>query len=204
MKQKGKLLSIMSISLFLDCSLRENTIILKVDEDVQIERVNGRLTLEKLVPTIQTLLNNKKLSYNDINYIYITEGPGSSTGLRLGMTFVKTILLLNKNIKVRVVNLYKEAMNRFKDKKVVTFDRHNDLISYEIVDKGNGEEGYQVKINKDSVDENLCKQLVFIGEECLENTQKVSVESLLLEAKLYKELTADTIGLMKPLYPYLP
>ncbi len=45
--------------------------------------------LQHLIPMIQQLLANCELSINDINGILVSEGPGSFTGIRIGMATAK-------------------------------------------------------------------------------------------------------------------
>lgn len=46
---------------------------------------------EMLVPNIKRLLEDLKISLNDIDLLAIAKGPGSFTGLRIGMTTIKAI-----------------------------------------------------------------------------------------------------------------
>lgn len=45
----------------------------------------------KLLPIIDTGLKQLKIKLNDINKIFVTTGPGSFTGIRVGVTVAKTI-----------------------------------------------------------------------------------------------------------------
>ncbi|MBI5753994.1 tRNA (adenosine(37)-N6)-threonylcarbamoyltransferase complex dimerization subunit type 1 TsaB [Candidatus Peregrinibacteria bacterium] len=53
---------------------------------------------EKLMPAIDKLLSSKKssLKFSDIQQIYVIKGPGSFTGLRVGITVANTIAYLTK------------------------------------------------------------------------------------------------------------
>lgn len=44
-----------------------------------------------IMPAIDKLLKQKKIKYTDIDYVAVTNGPGSYTGLRLGIITAKTI-----------------------------------------------------------------------------------------------------------------
>ncbi len=46
---------------------------------------------EKLLPVIDELLKSNKISANELNYIAVSIGPGSFTGLRIGLTAAKGI-----------------------------------------------------------------------------------------------------------------
>ena len=46
---------------------------------------------EKLMPNIDDLLKNNKTKYEDIKKVLVVKGPGSFTGLRVGVTVANTI-----------------------------------------------------------------------------------------------------------------
>ncbi len=46
---------------------------------------------EYLIPRLNEMLNNNKLSVNDIDQFVVTVGPGSYTGVRIAMTLVKVM-----------------------------------------------------------------------------------------------------------------
>ena len=48
---------------------------------------------EQLLPTLENLLHQAKASITDITSILVSHGPGSFTGVRLAITFVKTLAL---------------------------------------------------------------------------------------------------------------
>lgn len=51
---------------------------------------------EKLLPSIQHLLNDKKIAIKNIEEIFVIRGPGSFTGLRIGVTVANTLAYLNR------------------------------------------------------------------------------------------------------------
>jgi tRNA threonylcarbamoyl adenosine modification protein YeaZ len=51
---------------------------------------------DKLLPAIQALLEKKKTTFKDLEKIVVVRGPGSFTGLRIGVTVANTIAYLNK------------------------------------------------------------------------------------------------------------
>lgn len=46
---------------------------------------------EKLMPAIDQALQDQKISYNDLQEVYVVSGPGSFTGLRVGVTIANTL-----------------------------------------------------------------------------------------------------------------
>ncbi|MBR3006287.1 MAG: tRNA (adenosine(37)-N6)-threonylcarbamoyltransferase complex dimerization subunit type 1 TsaB, partial [Erysipelotrichaceae bacterium] len=54
---------------------------------------------EYIIPVLQQMLEEKGLTVNDIGKIVVTTGPGSYTGVRIGMTVAKVIgSLMNKEV----------------------------------------------------------------------------------------------------------
>ena len=58
---------------------------------------NGLTQSELLLPMAENLLNSLKLSFDDIELLAVTSGPGSFTGVRIGVSLVKGIAF-TKNI----------------------------------------------------------------------------------------------------------
>lgn len=58
---------------------------------------------ESLIPFVQSVLDAANLSTKNIDEIVITSGPGSYTGLRIGMAFVK-VFGLTQDVKVYTIN----------------------------------------------------------------------------------------------------
>ena len=52
---------------------------------------NGKTHSENLMPLIDEILKRNKISLGDINLIACVVGPGSFTGIRIGVSTVKAI-----------------------------------------------------------------------------------------------------------------
>lgn len=59
---------------------------------------------ELALKTIDEILNKLNISLKEIDEIIITNGPGSYTGIRVAITFAKTLSVLNPKIKIYVIN----------------------------------------------------------------------------------------------------
>ncbi len=59
---------------------------------------------ENLISMIEEGLKSTKLNYKDVNYLAASAGPGSFTGIRIGLAAAKGILLAASNIKPVCVN----------------------------------------------------------------------------------------------------
>lgn len=62
----------------------------------QVSKKHSELLLVK----VKELLIAQNLNPMDIDEIVITDGPGSYTGMRIGITFAKTFALSNTNLKI--------------------------------------------------------------------------------------------------------
>ena len=72
--------------------------------------INTGLThSETLFPNVNQLLNNNNLQVKDLSYIAVSNGPGSYTGLRIGISCALGLSIVD-NIKIRYVNTLK-ALN---------------------------------------------------------------------------------------------
>lgn len=87
--------------LFIDTHSEKVVIkIKKKDEIFEEEVLSNRSHSEVLVPTLDSVLKRSGLKLQDIDEIIVVNGPGSFTGVRMGVTIAKTIAYcLNKKIK---------------------------------------------------------------------------------------------------------
>ena len=81
--------------LILAISTSSNTCSVSILEDEncikELNIINQRTHSENLMPLIDTLFNETKLSLKDINLIACDNGPGSFTGIRIGISTVKAM-----------------------------------------------------------------------------------------------------------------
>lgn len=81
------------ISLFLDTSYHNTIIsIFKGKKELYFyEEENKQDLSEKLLPRLKEIMEGLHLYVTDIEKIYVVNGPGSFTGIRIGLTVAKTI-----------------------------------------------------------------------------------------------------------------
>ena len=60
--------------------------------------------LEVALPQVDFVINEAGIELSDLDYIAVNVGPGSFTGIRIGIATAKGILCVNKDIKVVPVN----------------------------------------------------------------------------------------------------
>lgn len=99
---------------------------------------NKNQIAEELIPLIKCAIEKNNLKFNQIDEIYLTKGPGSYTGERLGLTFAKIYALLNKNTKIYLISSLKVLSLNALDKKVLTLiDARNNACYGAIYQNGN-------------------------------------------------------------------
>lgn len=68
---------------------------------------------QKLLPMIESVMKNSHLKYKDLDYLAVTIGPGSFTGLRIALATVKGIAQVTKHKIIPVSTLESLAYNLF-------------------------------------------------------------------------------------------
>lgn len=88
------------------------------------EQLSPSMQAESLMNMIENCLNSSKLHYKDIDYLAITNGPGSFTGIRIGLAAALGISCASK-IKSVVINNF-ELLN-FRAKLQIS-KYHNSIV----------------------------------------------------------------------------
>lgn len=122
---------------------------------------------ESLVPMIENLLKLLGMEVADIDKFVIAKGPGSFTGLRIGMTIAKTLAQASKKELIPVSTLLALANNSSSDRlKVPMIDARGNRIYGAVYDKNFKEiikeDLYTIDVFKDLVN-NLDSEVELIG-----------------------------------------
>ena len=89
-------------SLFINTSTRNTVVSIVDDDEIKYLYKNDEfkdLSVE-LMPIIDEAFQNAKIKPNDIDTIFVTVGPGSFTGIRIGLAVVKTMAW---SLKIKVI-----------------------------------------------------------------------------------------------------
>ena len=93
-----------------------NTVSVALSEGINIlayaEELCPSMQAENLTLMIEEVMKKAKFSYDDLNYLAVTNGPGSFTGIRIGLAAAKGILFAKKNIKAVAVSNFEYAYFR--------------------------------------------------------------------------------------------
>ena len=145
-------------TLFLDTHNQFIIVILYIDGKV-VEMQKKESSMQHSVytmPLIQEILQTKNMTPEDLDEIIVVNGPGSFTGVRIGVTIAKTMAYL-LTIPIKVINVLEEKALMVNEnektvfeaekngKYVATFDKENHLIG-------------EYKYFKNSDFENFCKE----------------------------------------------
>lgn len=130
------------ISLFIDTHDKDINIVLYKDGLILDKNIkeSERHHSDYIMPMLKEILDRNELTVHDINEIYVVNGPGSFTGVRLGVTIAKTLAFtLNVPIKtITSLEMYAISENTTEDKLVIIddlkgvfgakFDKDNNII----------------------------------------------------------------------------
>lgn len=125
--------------LFIDASLKSLTIVLTTkDKSVSAYDDKPKETLEQMFPLITSLCKECNIKYKNIDEIYSTTGPGSTTGIRMSLTQARVFFALKPQADLYGAStldvLYKAS--NLNDALVILSDRHNTLF-YALYKNGN-------------------------------------------------------------------
>lgn len=127
------------------------------------EELRPSMQAENLMPMIEEVMKNAGCSYDDLNYLAVTNGPGSFTGIRIGLACAKGILFAKENIKgIAVSNFeyaYFRAIGQVKnyDKIYVFLNAYRNQLYLQVFDKA-GKIGKPILIDFDQAIEMLEKE----------------------------------------------
>jgi len=191
------------ISLFLDTSTSRLVIgVYKDKKQIYFENeFAGNDLSSRVLPNIQKILNSLSLKPNQVDEIYVVNGPGSFTGIRVGVTIAKT-LAWSLNKKIYVVSGLQLLATTETDKKYIVpmIDARRNCVYAGMYDKKlknilddqyiNYEELKNKIEEKCSLDE-----VEFVSYDSLENVTipNINVEKLFDLVK-FKEINAHSVN----------
>jgi tRNA threonylcarbamoyladenosine biosynthesis protein TsaB len=86
----------MNVILFIDTAKTEETRVALEINGKRFEKISTSRTLKSqtTLPLIETLLADHHLQFSDISEIQVNSGPGSFTGIRVGLSIANTLSML--------------------------------------------------------------------------------------------------------------
>lgn len=157
-----KILGVDTSSDICSVCLLENSTVIK-----ELHLNNGKTHSENLVPLLKELLDTCNITFKDINLIAINKGPGSFTGIRIGIATIKAIAQVY-NIKiVGVTSLKSLSFNEnYNNNTIISLiDARNNQV-YCGVFKNNSDDIYMATdINEvlENIRQFVDKNTIFVG-----------------------------------------
>ena len=155
------------IRLFLDTAYKHLTCILTEDNRVlaSYSEICFKHQSEQVFVALEKIFEEAKVSRKDVDEIYITEGPGSYTGVRIAMTIAKTISSLRDLdlYTISTLQLYSAGLPDC----LVIMNARADRAYHGVYDMGKAvEEDSVSQLSEISLDhENLIGDLYLFGKE---------------------------------------
>ena len=110
-----------------------------LDDDKLIDEINldnGRTHSENLMPLVDEIIRKNNIAVNDIEFIACCVGPGSFTGIRIGVSSIKAIAEVLKVKLAQVTSLETLAANVENEETIVSLiDARNNQVYCGIFDK---------------------------------------------------------------------
>ena len=125
------------ISLFIDTSSSAAVVALYNNEKpiLIIKEENMQDISSHIMPMIDKLFSNNNLKINQVNKIFVVNGPGSFTGLRIGVTIAKTLAWSLKIPVVPISSLEVLASTTFESDYIIPYiDARRDFVFAGIYD----------------------------------------------------------------------
>ena len=189
------LLAIESSSRKLSIGLKKEAKITKLFSDKINDSANSLPVLS------EKIIKDASLSFQDLDAICISSGPGSFTGLRVGMSYAKGIALA-LNIPVIPISTFDIlAYNNFTSLSVVIFSHGNTfyVCDYNIKNKKLFKSGLAKSILKEDL-LNLKTKIIFNGpDRIFKNlkSQKLEIEFANLSIENLLQIALDNFKLLK-------
>lgn len=96
-------------TLYIDTHFADLVLAIFKDDEILCEKkVNSNFTSESTIPLLKEVLDESNLELKDLKEIIVISGPGSFTGVRIGIVIAK-IIAYSLNISVKTLS-YLEAM----------------------------------------------------------------------------------------------
>ena len=141
------------ITLFIDTS----------SSDVSIAILKGQKILQKIIKTtqnkhsevavelIEEILNKSSITPKEVNRIMVVTGPGSFTGLRIGVTIAKVYAYVENIEVIEISSLKQRAISTPHDICLSLIDAHHDNYYIGLYDKDNNSIIKEQFTNKEKV-----------------------------------------------------
>ena len=183
------------ITLFIDTSTTTLTVALIKDNKVLEEStVSSSEHSKYTMPEIEKLFKNNNIEPKSVNKIMVTNGPGSFTGIRIGVTIAKTYAwACNINIvPISTLKAYALSFNNY-DYYVPMIDARRKCVYAGIYDRDYNEVMNDTYISIDELKEKVkdLNNICFISND---NIKNIDIENVKLDVQKIYDYYKDSVG----------
>ena len=171
-----------------------------LDDEVLIDKNelnNGRTHSENLMPLIDELLKRNNIKIKDINLLACSVGPGSFTGIRIGVASIKAIAEVLK-IKVAGVTSLETLAKNVKDADTIVslIDARNNQVYCGIFDRKYNKNEEYIADDINEVIKNLKKydKITFVGSGAVLHKDLLKEELENVKFSDLNEQSAENVG----------
>ena len=186
------------ISLFIDTSLSDVSIALVKDGKL-LSKINNNIPGEHSIYVtkyIDDILKKCKLSPKDVNDIIVINGPGSFTGIRIGVTIAKMFAYLKKIRIVSITSLLARVIGVHSNYVLSTIDAKHDNYYIGLYD-----ENYNKIVEKFANIKELEEMIKMYSPSVVDTSKEYDIEAIV---KYTKKLPAENPHAVNPIYLKLP
>jgi len=134
-----------------DVSNNSCSVAISVDQDIIAyeEDLRSSMQAETLIPLIEKALKSINCNYEQIDYFAFTNGPGSFTGIRIGLAVAEAILISSNIKSVTISNFemsYYRLMRQVKlfDKALILLNAYRNQLYYQEFDYSGNKKNYGI------------------------------------------------------------
>ncbi len=194
--------------LFIDASMKSLTVVIS-SRGQTFEGFDDqpKETLEQMFPLIMSLCEKAGIKYRDLDEIYATTGPGSTTGIRMALTQARVFFALKHEADLYGAPTLEVLFraSKLKNGLAILSDRHNTLFYALYKDGQKISDGHADKLEDingfsnetiiyASIDEGA--KVIAQGHESI----SLSLAESLQVREAYKKYTPDDVQDLVPLY----
>lgn len=171
-----------------------------LDDEILIDKNelnNGRTHSENLMPLIDELLRRNNISVKDIDLIACSVGPGSFTGIRIGVASIKAIAEVLK-VKVAGVTSLETLAKNVEDSDTIIslIDARNNQVYCGIFDKNYNKKEDYIADDINEVINNLKKydNITFVGNGAVLHKDLLTENLENIKFSDFNEQSAENVG----------
>ena len=160
--------------LSIDTTTKIAGVALKCNNNVTLNEIENEIThSEKLLPLIDKTLkeNNKKI--NDIDLFAVLNGPGSFTGVRIGLASIKAFSLVTKKDIFSMSSLEAIAYTSYKH-----LDTQDEKYILSLIDARNNRVYYGLFKVTTKDEKIITKNILDLGNDLIENVISLTLENV--------------------------